>query len=81
MIFVQVGENAPLPTTFEIFRLTANSSIRKETVCSVCEKDTTSAPQLGELVNCTGNCQSSFHSVCASVVQKDTFKCSACIAG
>ncbi|XP_067928328.1 histone-lysine N-methyltransferase NSD2-like isoform X2 [Watersipora subatra] len=76
----KVGDSAPLPTTFEIFRLTANSTMKKETVCSVCERGA-SDPKLGELITCTGSCLSSFHTTCTTVILKDTFKCNSCVTG
>jgi hypothetical protein len=54
-----------------------NQTIRKENVCNECEMP-------GDLIDCQGTCQNSFHLDCAGMLNEPTngsFKCDECITG
>lgn len=78
---LQVGESFPSPTVFEIYRLTSTSNVKKENICGMCEKGVGTNVDLGEIVPCNGPCSQHFHTACAMVASKDTFKCHHCITG
>lgn len=65
------------PYDLELLKLTTTSaSVRKESLCGVCEKP-------NELLHCVGPCLGHFHAACLglSVVPTSTFKCDECSTG
>ncbi|CAH1785103.1 unnamed protein product [Owenia fusiformis] len=60
----------------EIFSLSAAGPTKKENVCLICEEP-------GEVVQCTGPCNGTYHSDCLGLkaVQSTDFKCDECISG
>lgn len=65
------------PYDLELLKLTTSSSLRKESLCSVCEK---SGPPL---MACCGPCQSSYHAACLGLTSPPNgeFKCDECTTG